>query len=409
MPPEKKKLLVTTTTFPRWKGDTDPPFVYELSKRLARDFDILVHTPHYPRALKKEVVTGVSVHRFRYFLSRYEKIAGGTAILPFLKANKLYFFVLPFFLMAQLASLARLVAKKKPDIIHAHWLVPTGFFSVLATRVFCRKCKTIIICHGADVYGLQNPLARFVKRWTINRADLLVAVSRDLRLKISKMGLEKKVDVISMGVCEKTFHPLSARASLRKDHGICGVFLLYVGRLSEKKGVRFLLEALQLLDHEGVKATLVVIGDGEERPSLQKLSHRLGISEKVRFLGSLNNQALPAYYATADIFIGPSIETSSGDTEGFGLTFVEAALAGCILVGTKVGGIADILIHCEKSFIARPCDSKDLKDAISKAIAYHSSRNDRASLPRKKLVANFGWKGIATKYAQISRDLCSRR
>ncbi len=110
---KKKKLLVVSSTFPRcqesmilehdqeqqfltWRNDTIPPFVYELSKRLTDDFDVYVLAPHYPGAKTFEIMDNMKVYRFRYFLEKYQKLAGNTAILPTLKKNKLFYFQVPF-------------------------------------------------------------------------------------------------------------------------------------------------------------------------------------------------------------------------------------------------------------------------------------------------------------------------
>ena len=84
----KKKLLVMTSTFPRWKNDTNPPFVYELSKRLVDDFEVTILAPSFPGAKKDEVMDKMTVHRFRYFFSKFEKLAGSGGILPTLKKKK---------------------------------------------------------------------------------------------------------------------------------------------------------------------------------------------------------------------------------------------------------------------------------------------------------------------------------
>src|SRR5438034_378137 len=86
--PQKKKILVLASTFPRWENDTTPPFVFELEKRLAHDFDIFVLAPHFPGAKKQEKMEGVSVTRFQYFWpARYQKLCYGGGILPNIKKN----------------------------------------------------------------------------------------------------------------------------------------------------------------------------------------------------------------------------------------------------------------------------------------------------------------------------------
>ena len=87
----KKNLLIVTSTFPRWKNDTDPPFVFELAKRLTDAFNITVLAPNYPGALADETVEEIKIHRFRYFLKKFEILAGSEGILPTLKKNRLFY------------------------------------------------------------------------------------------------------------------------------------------------------------------------------------------------------------------------------------------------------------------------------------------------------------------------------
>jgi len=150
----KPKLLVLTSTFPRWRDDTDPPFVYELSRRLADDFSVTILTPHYPGSLTHETLEGMEVQRFRYFFTKYEKLAGQTGILPTLRKHKLYLLVIPFFLLAQLTALIRLTYRLKPDIIHAHWLISQGFLASLCN--FFSRTPFIVTAHGTDVFGLNE-------------------------------------------------------------------------------------------------------------------------------------------------------------------------------------------------------------------------------------------------------------
>ena len=130
----RKKIIVLTSTFPRWKNDTDPPFVYELSRRLVPQLDIYVLTPNYPGALQDEIMDGMEVHRFRYFYKRFERLAGSAGILPTLKKNKLYYLLIPFFVLAEFWALLRLVRKIKPDVVHAHWLIPQGLVAAMVKK-----------------------------------------------------------------------------------------------------------------------------------------------------------------------------------------------------------------------------------------------------------------------------------
>ncbi len=152
----KKKLLVFASTFPRWKNDTIPPFVYELSKRLTKDFDVSVLAPAYPGAKCFEVMDKMKVHRFHYFFKKYEKLAGSGGILPTLNSNKWFYFQVPFFMMNEFFALWKLTRKIRPDIIHAHWIIPQGFVAGLVKNI--TGVPYVVTSHGGDIYGLQGRL-----------------------------------------------------------------------------------------------------------------------------------------------------------------------------------------------------------------------------------------------------------
>lgn len=396
----KPRLLVITSTFPRWKDDTDPPFVYELSRRLTSDFDVVVHTPHYHGSLPHEMMDGMHIHRFRYFSSQFEKLAGGQGIVPKLRRNKLYYLLLPFFLIAQFFSLLLLVYQKKPNIIHAHWLIPQGFLAVFMKWIF--GVPVIVTAHGADVFSLRGKILIWIKKIIVNNVDTIVTVSNSLvKTLIEDTKAPIHPEVIPMGVDASLFSPHHRNISIRQQYGIHGPFLLFVGRLTEKKGVQYLIDAMALVRVEIPEAKLLIVGHGELEQKLKKQVEDLGLHEVVLFTGGLVNKELPAYYASADIFIGPSIQTVDGDSEGFGLTFVEAAMSGCLVIGSRVGGIEDIIEDGKNGFLVPPGDSIILADKIINLLNNIEKYKDENKQTRWEIVARFDWNIIAEKYGRI--------
>jgi glycosyltransferase involved in cell wall biosynthesis len=397
---DKKNLLIITSTFPRWKNDTDPPFVFELAKRLTGAFNITVLTPNYPGAIAEEFIEGIRVHRFRYFLKNFEILAGSEGILPTLKKNKLFYLLIPFFILAELLALLKLIRKTKPDIIHAHWILPQGFVTALANKI--TGVPFVVTTHGADIYGLQGKFASALKRYALKNASIVTVVSKDIQNTIKhKFGASIHTDIIPMGVDSTFFHPDKKNPQLREQYGIKGPFLLFVGRLTEKKGGRYLIEAMPALMKQNPEAKLLVIGTGEEKMNLQHLTQNLSISNNVIFAGAIPNNELPAYFATADIFIGPSIKVEGGDTEGFGLTFVEAAMSGCIIVGTNVGGISDIIVDGETGFLVPEKDPKALAVTLCDILEQLDTLSNITTAARQKMISQFDWQKIAEKYREI--------
>ena len=127
----KKKLLVLTSTFPRWKNDPKPSFVYDLSKKLANHFDIFVIGPQFPGAKRYENIDNLKIYRFKYFIARFQKLTDMDGILAALTKSKLNYIIIPFFLCAELYALLKYSRNHKPDLIHAHWIIPQGFIAYI--------------------------------------------------------------------------------------------------------------------------------------------------------------------------------------------------------------------------------------------------------------------------------------
>jgi len=402
--PRRRRVLVLASTFPRWSGDTEPPFVYNLCRSLEDDFDITVLAPHASGAQDVERMEGMTVHRFRYFWpARAQQLAYG-GMLPTLKRNPWLWLQVPFFLTAELIQAIRLIRSEKVDVVHAHWLVPQGLVAGIA-GLLTRK-PVVLTAHGGDVYGLRGGLASAVKRWALRRMTRVTAVSRDLARAIEELadGQPVPVDVISMGVDTRRFAGRRGAVKLRAKLGINGPMLLFVGRLAEKKGLGYLLDAMPAVLMRHPDATLVVVGDGPLRGELSMQAHDLGLVESVRFLGARRPEQLPEFYAAADVFAGPSIVAEGGDTESFGLVFAEAMACGCPVVASDVGGISDLVRHERTGLLVQQRNPEELALALcrlldDKDLGRRLGRNARAHIRR-----HFSESVIAEQYEAVLQE-----
>ena len=397
---DKKKLIIVASTFPRWKNDTDPPFVFELAKRLVGDFNVSVLAPSFPGSLAEETMEGVKVYRFRYFLKSLEILAGSEGILPTLKKNKLFSLLIPFFILAELIALLKLIKKDRPDIIHAHWILPQGFVTALAHKI--TGVPFVVTTHGGDIYGLQGSFASALKSFALKNAKTVTVVSKDIQDTIKhKFGKNIHTDIVPMGVDSILFHPDKKNSQLKEKYGITGPFLLFVGRLTEKKGVKYLIKAMPAILKDFPESKLLIVGTGEQKQDLLQLTRELNVADNIIFHGAVPNSELPDYFATADIFIGPSVTAAGGDTEGFGLTFVEAGMSGCFVIGTDVGGIGDIIEDGKTGFLIQEKDPDQLSETITmifkkRNVLAHMKDNTRPNLCRR-----FDWSAIAEKYKEV--------
>ncbi|WP_144408270.1 glycosyltransferase, partial [Sulfuricella sp. T08] len=164
----RKRILVLTSTFPRWQGDNEPPFVFELSRRLDEQFDVVVLAPHASGAKQFEKMDNLEVHRFRYCFTSWQSLAYHGGIMANLKQKRLRYFLVPFFLLSELVSLITLIRKQQFDVIHAHWLIPNGLVAVMA-RALVTGNKPTIVCtaHGTDLFGLGGGVFRWLQKHVI--------------------------------------------------------------------------------------------------------------------------------------------------------------------------------------------------------------------------------------------------
>ena len=202
-----------------------------------------------------------------------------------------------------------------------------------------------------------------------------------------------------MGVSSQQFSPEKCQPDLKKKFGINGPFLLYVGRLTEKKGVSYLIKSMENIVAVMPECKLMIVGSGELDESLRQQVRELNLSENIIFNGAVCNEDMPSYYATADIFISPSLE------EGFGLTFVEAAMSDCVLIGSDVGGVGDIIKHEDTGILVPPKDSGAIADAVICCLQSREKMEKLTANSRKYCIRNFDWPVIVEKYTSLLEEI----
>lgn len=401
-----KKVLIATTTFPSFlKGDSTPPFVYELSKRLAEknDLKIIISTPYTKNAKEYEERDNLKIYRYKYC---FTALRDG-AILPNIKKNKLLIFQLPFFLLFSFLSLVNLVKKEEIDIIHAHWIIPQGFLAVLCKKVFRKKdLKIICTIHGGDIFSLRSWLATIIKKWTLNNVDAITVVGKEVEREVEKIGVKNNfIKIAPMGVDEKLFSFDKYNKSIKTRYNITEPFLLFVGRLVEKKGVKYAISAMPAVLKKYPDAKLLIVGEGPLEKNLKQQVEKLNLKNNVIFARGVSNRELPKYYATADLFLGPSVTARNGDSEGFGLVFAEALLCKCPVVASDSKSISDIIKN-EKTGIQ--VDVKNTELFASKIIELIENKEKRKKLAEngyKFVKERFTWDISTEKYHNLIKNL----
>lgn len=390
------RILVTASTYPRWRGDSLPAFVHEYCRELAaRGHSVTALVPHAEGAAKRENLEGVEVVRYRYWPTQRGQTAAYTGDTKSGPKSALAAIKILTLGVCQGVQALRLAVTRKVDVINPHWVIPQGTIAVVAGLLTRRPVLTVI--HGGDIFTMNGRVMKRVKGWTLRHATKVAVNSSATLAAAKKLHHRDDYQVIPMGL------EIPAVAQDAKPRNLAEqTRLLFIGRLHEEKGLHYLFEALALLDDSSV--TLEVAGKGPAENELRKLADDLGIADQVKWLGWLDRSEFDDVYGRADIFVGPSITAKSGWVEAFGLVFAESLARGVPVIATKTGGIVDIVQDSVNGFLV---DEKD-PQAIADAIAQYRSNPSRYEAHRKnaraRIEQNFSWDVITKRYEQFLEE-----
>ncbi|MFW5799388.1 MAG: glycosyltransferase family 4 protein [Spirochaetota bacterium] len=402
----KAKILVTASTFPRWENDTVPGFVYNLSKRLTERFDVYVLIPHSKGSKEFEPMDNMKIYRYKYLPFNWGKLDSSGNMMPKLNKNKLLYFHLPFYFLSQLLAIRKIVKKENIDIIHSHWLIPQGLTAVLYKKLFNKNIKILCTSHGGDIFGLEHKLGKSLKKFVLNNIDGLTVVSNAIKEKVIKeYSYNNKIYVYPMGTDTRKFGPIKKDDNIKIKLNIKGTFLLFVGRLTEKKGLKYLIQAMPYIVKQYPQSKLIIIGDGILKKQMMQLTHKLKMENNITFLGALTHNKLPKYFATSDLFIGPSITTKQGDREGFGLVFAEAMSCGTPVITTNQTAITDIVKNNENGFVVEEKNPEQIAEKVLYVLKNKDKLEDMKNKAREHIVKNFDWDIIAERYVELIKEL----
>jgi glycosyltransferase involved in cell wall biosynthesis len=334
------KILVFTSLYPNNVWPHHGVFIKERMTRVAQldgcQVQVVAPIPYFPplkftprwrfsQVLRQEVIEGLEVYHPRYFMTPKVGMVSYGATMG----------------LSVFPAIKKIQRRFNFDLIDAHYVYPDGLAAVLLGRLL--KKPVVVSARGSDINLFsQLLLIRGLLRYTLRKADHVIAVCQALKEKMIELGIpSEKISVIPNGVDVKKFYP-SVKAEARSILGIPSdrKVILSVGNLTPNKGFDLLIKALKILaDKGGQEKTpyLVIIGGGKFSQELEQLTVLLGLQDYVRLVGDTPHHDLSRWYSAADLFC-----LASG-REGWPNVLLESLACGTPVVATAAGGIREII------------------------------------------------------------------
>jgi glycosyltransferase involved in cell wall biosynthesis len=377
------KICYVGSVFPRSNDDTEVPWLRKtVSLLIEQGHEITVFVPSF-RGLKSHTIDGITVKRFRYFFAKWEDVThdeGGPN-----KVHKLHYKIISaFYILSGSIQLAILHRKEKFDILHVHWPFPHGFLSTFA--MMFHKTKVILNFHGACLLLAQRfPYVRWFLKCFIEKADAVIVNSSFTGKKVTDI-YNRPIHVIPYGttVIPKT----TERKTVPGQHIFC------VGRMIERKGFKYLIDAMPQVVKEFPGVTLTLAGGGPVRELLLQQVNNLQLQKNVNLPGKVSAEELERLFSQADMFILPAIVDKNGDTEGLGVVLIEAMTYKMPVIASNVGGIPDVIIPGTSGILVEQKDPSALADAIVDLLKNPQKMQKIGQLGNTYISKEFSWKRV---------------
>jgi len=313
------------------------------------------------------------------------------------------------------ASLAR---QHNVRFVHCGNVKPAGY----PARWVFERCRVPygVYFHGGDLLSEQHKIrhSRFKRRSAkaiFGGAAVLMtnsAWTRDLALAIlGDLGLDghgQRLRVVHLGTDPARFRPGVDTDELRHRLDLPnggGRWLLTVARLEPHKGVDTVIRALPAIVEQAADVRYAVAGSGPDRERLEKLAHKAGVAERVRFLSEVSERDLPALYNIATVYVGASRRAERIGVEGFGLALVEASACGLPVVAGNSGGVPDAVRDGETGFLVPPEDPAAFAAAICRLLGDSDLVGRVGAAGRRAVETYFNWDRVVRDLRAIESEV----
>ncbi|MEH2327902.1 glycosyltransferase family 4 protein [Nostoc sp.] len=387
---QSKHIFVVTSVYPTTADGNHGAFVREAILRLqTTGAKFTVFAPAYEGS-KSHVLDGVKVFRFRYCPKRFENLARDGAPTK-LQRQPLYLIAAAFYILFGMLQLFWICCKEKPNLLQIHWPFPHGLIALPASILL--DIPMVFSFHGAELMlASKFGFVTHILRWLLPLAKGVTANSSFTSGLIRKI-YDGPVTIIPYGMTIKPKPPKK-----RSPEEVPK--LLFVGRLDERKGLRYLLAALpSVLAKYPVR--LRIVGKGILEDEIKSQCDAIGLNDVVDFLGFVSKEELADEYAGCDIFVLPAIVDSKGDTEGLGIVMIEALAHQKPVIASAVGGIVDVIHSGTTGLLVPEKDPEALAQAILTLLSNPTKAQKMGQQGLADIQVRFNWHHLTPMWQQV--------
>jgi phosphatidylinositol alpha-1,6-mannosyltransferase len=383
------RLLVLTELFLPTKGGT-AVWAAEVYRRLGGK-EIHIVTAEVPNSAEVDATHPNTVHRLN--LKR----------VPWLKPESLGMYAKFLFKSLAIALIHRF------DAIHAFRALPEGIVAWLVARLTFRP--VVIYAHGEELTTWGNGGKYKAMRFALRHASIVIANSEFTRKELLKMRVrEQRIVIINPGVDVERFRPGLPCNDLKQQISLVSgeKLILSVGRLSRRKGFDMVVRSMPQLARQGIAVRYALIGIGEDNDYLINLTRELGVDDRVYFLGHVNQEDLPRWYNACDVFAMPNREIN-GDTEGFGMVFLEAAACGKPVIAGRSGGTGSAVMEGVTGYLVDGSISDKITESLLKILSDDGQLTKMGKMGLIRACHDFDWKAVASRTAGLTHNSLFKR
>src|SRR5262245_16755887 len=308
--------------------------------------------------------------------------------------------------------LARLIRRERPDILHTHTAKAGTVGRVAALLAGWHRPPIVVhTFHGHVLRGYFGPVRsrffRLLERWLARHTTALIAVSPQVRDDLVALGVApaERFVVVRLGIelDERVAPAQDGRAESRRYLGITDdrFAVGWIGRMTAVKRTDDVLVAFKHLRDDGVDAVLCMVGDGPDRPELERRAHELGIVRETLFLGYQEDVA--PFYAAFDALVLASSK------EGTPVSAIEALAAGRPAVATSVGGVPDVVEEGVDGFLVEPGATDALADRLAQLARDDALRERMGRAGRERVLPRYAVDRLVDDVDRLYRSLLRSR